>query len=124
MSALRGIVILQLATQLAMGVLGFAFQAEALFPDLRAIDLLVFRLAAWANLAAAGLGAWLVAARDPRLLRAVAVSELVYHTLAAWEGASRAWIAPVPELAELCAGAASFHGVWVVLLIVGLRTSA
>jgi hypothetical protein len=124
MSALRGIVIVQLGTQLLMGVVGFAFQAEALFPDLRPIDLLAFRLAAWANLAGAGLGAWLVAQGDARLLRAVAVSELVYHTFAAWEGASRAWIWPVPELAELSSGAAWFHLVWVVALALGLRTRA
>ena len=120
MRALRIVVAAQLVTQLALGVIGFAFAADALFPGLRPLDALALRLAAWSNLAAAGLGAWLLTRRDPSLVRAVAVSELAYHALAAWEGASRAWLDPVPELVELSSGAAWFHLAWAVALAGGL----
>jgi hypothetical protein len=120
--ALRWVAAAQLATQATLGVVGFAWFADAMFPHVSPVAALAFRLAAWTNLAAVGLGVWLLRRGDDDGVRAAAAAAATYHTLAAIEGLRAGFITPVPELVEVSTGALPMHLGWVLALVItGLR---
>lgn len=117
---LRGLLWLNLALQVPLGVGLFALAPERVFPGIDATGALCLRLAAFSNLSQALVAGFALSRReDAPLHRALVLAMAAYHVLAGAQAVALAWVLPLSALTEACKGPSVFHPILAVILLWG-----